>query len=103
MGLSTPILGVDGDPEMLRLARTYYKVGKLRDLELVESDALAFVQDHGNEYDLVLVDLCHELDLAPGVDEEPFIRDLRKCTSPAACFVSTPLCTTNRAASAANA
>ncbi|MBK7287966.1 MAG: hypothetical protein IPI95_13190 [Flavobacteriales bacterium] len=38
---------MDGDPEMLRLARTYYKVGKLRDLELVESDALAFVQIMG--------------------------------------------------------
>lgn len=82
MGLSTPILGVDGDPEMLRLARIFYKVGKLGGLKLVESDALAFVQDHGDAYDLVLVDLCHELDLAPGVDEEPFISNLRKCTAP---------------------
>jgi hypothetical protein len=40
MGLSTPILGVDGDGDA-PVARTYYKVGKLRDLELVESDALA--------------------------------------------------------------
>lgn len=82
MRISAPILGVDGDPEMLRLANTFFKVGKLPGLELVERDALAFVQAHNVQYDLVLVDLCHELDLAPGVDEEPFIRGLRKCVPP---------------------
>lgn len=82
MGISAPILGVDGDPGMLRLATTVYKVGKLQGLELVESDALAFVQAHQQQYDLVLVDLCHELDLAPGVDEEPFISGLRRCMAP---------------------
>lgn len=82
MGISAPILGVDGDPEMLRLATTIYKVEKMSDLELVESDALAFVQANKAQYDLVLVDLCHELDLAPGVDEEPFVSGLRMCTAP---------------------
>lgn len=82
MNVSAPILGVDGDPEMLRLATSIFKVAKLPDLELFESDAVAFVQAHEHQYDLVLVDLCHELDLAPGVDQEPFISGLRKCTAP---------------------
>lgn len=81
MGILAPIVGVDGDPEMLRLATTIYKVEKMSDLELVESDALAYVRACDQQYDLVLVDLCHELDLAPGVDEEPFISGLRKCTA----------------------
>lgn len=81
MGLKAPITGVDGDPEMLRLARTYFHVDRLKDLELVQADALAFVAEHEKQYDLVLVDLCHELDLAPGVDTAPFIAGLRRCTT----------------------
>lgn len=78
LGIKAPITGVDGDPEMFRLARTYFKVDRYPDLHLVESDALEFADRHQGKYDLVLVDLCHELDLAPGVDEPPFISGLRK-------------------------
>lgn len=80
--LDAPITGVDGDPEMLRLAESYFHVRRLPQLNLVESDALDFVAGHNETHDLVLVDLCHELDLAPGVDSEAFIQGLRKCTAP---------------------
>jgi spermidine synthase len=80
--ITAPITGVDGDPEMLRLARTYFHIGKLDHIDLIESDALDFIARNTVSFDLVLVDLCHELDLAPGVDGEPFITDLRKCTAP---------------------
>lgn len=81
MGIKAPITGVDGDPEMLRLARERFKVGRFQDLDLVLSDALAFAENHHRRHDLVVVDLCHELDLAPGVDGEPFIAALRNCTT----------------------
>lgn len=101
MGLNAPIVGVDGDPEMLRLAHTYFKVDRLKDLRLVLMDALSFVREHEGTYDLVLVDLCHELDLAPGVDEEPFIAGLRKCTAPEGllCFNTVVYDTKSRARS----
>ncbi|MEO8734822.1 MAG: methyltransferase domain-containing protein [Flavobacteriales bacterium] len=79
-GLSAPITGVEGDPEMLRLARDHFRVDRFKELLLIHSDALEFVERNMDRFDLVLVDLCHELDLAPGVDEEPFIAGLRKCT-----------------------
>lgn len=81
LGLAAPITGVDGDPEMLRLAREYFRVDKMDLLELVESDALLFASRCTHRYGLVLVDLCHELDLSPGVDSPAFINDLRKCTA----------------------
>lgn len=64
-------------------------------------DALSFVREHEGTYDLVLVDLCHELDLAPGVDEEPFIAGLRKCTAPEGllCFNTVVYDTKSRARS----
>ena len=80
--MQAPIIGVDGDPEMLRLAKSIFHVDRFSGLDLVASDAMAFVQGHTQEHDLVLVDLCHELDLAPGVDGEPFISGLRRCTAP---------------------
>lgn len=82
LALKAPMLGVEGDPEMLRLAKKWFKVDQLADLELVNADALEFVQACSQQHDLVLVDLCHELDLAPGVDQAPFIAGLRKCTAP---------------------
>lgn len=81
IGLRAPIIGVDGDPAMLNLARTHFHVDRLKDLRIICSDALEFAGTHQEVHDLVLVDLCHELDLAPGVDGEPFIANLRKCTA----------------------
>ncbi len=80
IGIQAPILGVDGDPEMLRLAKSYFKMGQMPNLQIVQADALSFANAHTQRHDLVLVDLCHELDLAPGVDEVPFIARLRQCT-----------------------
>lgn len=82
MGVKAPIIGVDGDPEMVRLARTWFKVERLPDLDIRITDAMEFMEQHNDAHDLILVDLCHELDLAPGVDEAPFIIGLRKCTAP---------------------
>jgi len=81
IGLKAPITGVEGDPEMLRIAKEYFHVDRLKDLQLIHSDALEFVGRNTQRYDLVLVDLCHELDLAPGVDDEPFLSGLRGCVS----------------------
>jgi len=82
LGITAPITAVDGDPQILRIAREHFRSDHLRDLHLVEDDAHHFMQGHQARHDLVLVDLFHELDLAPGVDEEPFIHALCRCTAP---------------------
>lgn len=82
LGLQAPITGVDGDAENLRIARENFHINQLQDVQLVLSDALLFARTHPLAYDLVLVDLFHELDLAPQVDEAPFITDLYRCTAP---------------------
>ena len=82
LGLDTLITGVDGDPEMLRIAKEWFKMDQMPGLTLIESDALQFANAHETGYGLVLVDLCHELDLAPGVDGPEFISRLRSLTAP---------------------
>ncbi|HEY0978349.1 MAG TPA: methyltransferase domain-containing protein [Flavobacteriales bacterium] len=77
-----PITGVDIDPVMLQLARDRFGAEGLPGLELVQADALDFVAVQRTTYDLVLVDLFNDLDLAPGVDEAAFLRDLHPITAP---------------------
>jgi spermidine synthase len=80
--LQAPIIGVDGDPVMLRLARENFGMDRLPALELVACDALEYLATTEGHHDLVLVDLFHDLDLAPGVEEEDFIRLLAKHLAP---------------------
>ncbi|MFT3885935.1 MAG: methyltransferase domain-containing protein [Flavobacteriales bacterium] len=80
--LSCPIVGVDGSAQMLGLARTRFQVDDLAPLELHLSDAFAFAATCTSQHDLVLVDLFHDLDMAPGVEDPAFLADLRRCTAP---------------------
>lgn len=82
LGLPCPITGVDADPAMLTLARDVFHVDALGGITLIEQDALAFVRACTERYDLVVVDLFRELDLAPGVEDRDFIAGLRACTAP---------------------
>lgn len=80
--LTCPITGVDGSPEMLALARTHFHLDELAPLELVEADAFAFAAACPRPYGLVLVDLFHDLDPAPGVEDPAFLGHLRRITAP---------------------
>lgn len=80
--LDALMIGVDDDPEMLRIARRYFKVDELPRLRTIQIDAREFVAQATEQYDLILVDLWEDHRLAKGVDEAPFINHLRNCTSP---------------------
>lgn len=82
MRCANPIIGVDIDPVMLQLARDEFRAHRLADLELVEADALRYLARKAPTAAMVLVDLFHDLDLAPGVDEPPFFDDLHRCIAP---------------------
>lgn len=82
LALKSAITGVDGDPVMLDLARRTFQIERLGRLRLVEMDAMEFLTRVNGSFDLVLVDLFHELDLAPGVDEADFTDRLAECTGP---------------------
>lgn len=79
---TAPILAVELDPLMIRLAHEHFRAGTLTDLTILEGDALAFVRTEPRAFDLVLVDLFHDLDLAPGVDTAEFLQGLAARTAP---------------------
>ena len=82
MQLEASITGVDGDALMLQIARDRFGMGCLPNLRLVEMDALEFISKETCRYDLILVDLFRELDLATGIENEDFIRLLARITEP---------------------
>lgn len=77
LGLNAPITAVEIDPAMVRIAREHFGLDALRELELVQGDAIVQVQALPRRYGLVLVDLFDDLDLAQGVDTRGFAQGLR--------------------------
>lgn len=82
LGLRTAITGVDDDEQMLQLARNHFPIAANGDLDLVRSDAFAFVAGHSGTFDLIVVDLFHDLDFIPGVEGRPFLTAIRRLASP---------------------
>ncbi|HMC96122.1 MAG TPA: fused MFS/spermidine synthase [Flavobacteriales bacterium] len=77
LGLKVPVTAVELDPAMIRMGRDLFGLDTLAGLEIVEGDATVQVHGMRDRYDLVLVDLFDDLDLARGVDTPGFAQALR--------------------------
>jgi spermidine synthase len=76
-GLRMPITAVEWDPAMVALARQHFGLDALGDITVVEGDATIQVHALTGRFDLVLVDLFDDLDLARGVETMGFLHGLR--------------------------
>ncbi len=76
-GLKAPITAVEIDPTMIHLARTEFQLDSYADLKLVQGDAIVQIHAIRDRFDLVVVDLFADLDLAHGVDTSGFAHALR--------------------------
>jgi spermidine synthase len=77
LGLRMPITAVEWDPAMVTLARKHFGLDMLGDITVVEGDATIQVHALPGRFDLVLVDLFDDLDLARGVETMGFLHGLR--------------------------
>lgn len=81
LGLDPRILAVEVDPAMTRLAFELFGLGRIPGLEVITGDATVQVHALTDRFDLVVVDLFDDLDLARGVDTAGFTQALRsRCT-----------------------
>jgi spermidine synthase len=78
LGIPAHITAVELDPIMVGLAKEHFGLGHHANIEVLEADAIIQVQMHQPLYDLIVVDLFDDLDLARGVDTRGFAHGLRE-------------------------
>ncbi len=76
LGLSGSMTGVEADPEVLRLGRTYFGLDAYERLRVEECDAIEFLLRDGNRYDLIAVDLFIDAEVPAVFRERDFFRIL---------------------------
>lgn len=77
LGLTMPITAVELDPKMVDLARSHFGLDRYPGLEVITGDATIQVHALKDRFDLIIVDLFDDLDLARGVDSRSFLHGLR--------------------------
>jgi len=51
------IIGIEIDPKMIQLGKKYFELDKLPQLKIVEGEAIEYVRNNNDKFDLILVDL----------------------------------------------
>ena len=54
------ITGVEIDPEVIKVANTYFKLNEIENLEIIIDDAFEFVLKTKNKYDLIIIDIFQD-------------------------------------------
>lgn len=85
----TRITAVEIDPGMIRLARTHMHIDNL-DLEIIQDDAYAFLENDTRTFDLIIDDLyrCGDTDVErPAPVDAPAVASIQNHLAPAGCLV----------------
>lgn len=67
------ITGVEIDPEIIKIANTYFKLDEIKNLELVIEDAFEFVLKTKKNYDLIIIDIFQDIFMPNFLFEKFFI------------------------------
>ena len=67
------ITGVEIDPEIIKIANTYFKLDEIKNLELVIEDAFEFVLKTKKKYDLIIIDVFQDIFMPNFIFEKFFI------------------------------
>jgi len=67
------ITGVDIDPDIIKLANTYFKLNEIPQLQIVISDAFEFTLKTKEKYDLVIIDVFQDTTMPNFLFESFFI------------------------------
>jgi predicted membrane-bound spermidine synthase len=55
-----PIIGVEIDPEIIKVANSYFKLSQIPNLTLLIADAFEFVLQANEKYDLIIIDIFQD-------------------------------------------
>lgn len=77
LNTSAAITAIELDPAMIELAISHFGAEKIDRITMIQGDAVVRIHALKERFDLILVDLFEDLDLARGVDTSGFIHGLR--------------------------
>lgn len=67
------ITGVDIDPEIIKIANEYFKLDKIKNLNIIIDDAFEFVLKTKDRYDLIIIDIFQDTTMPNFLFEQFFI------------------------------
>lgn len=67
------ITGVEIDPEIIKIAKTYFRLDEVKNLEIVIDDAFEFVLKTKTKYDLIIIDIFQDTSMPNFLFETFFI------------------------------
>lgn len=75
------ITGIELDPEIITVAKNYFKLNEYTDLEVIEGDANDYVKHANNHYDLIIVDIFQDNIMPDFLFSDDFIVNLKRILS----------------------
>lgn len=82
--IHAPIVAVELDPEVVRLARQHFGLDRWRDLEIVVGDAAQFVERDPRRFDLVIVDVFVDASVPAPLRAPRFLQAVQQRLQPGA-------------------
>ena len=73
----SPITVIDIDPVMLDIAKEHFGLNDIDNMTIIQGDAIVQLHSLKKRFDLILVDLFDDLDMARGVETNGFAHGLR--------------------------
>ncbi len=75
--IGAPITIIELDPQMIRIARDHFGLGDLDNITIIQGDATIQLHSLKKRFDLIVIDLFSDLDMARGVETNGFAHALR--------------------------
>ncbi len=72
------LVAVEIDPLMINLAKKYFHIDKIKNLEIITADAVKFIKDSSSHYDLILVDCYHGYQTPPGFEDLKVLQKMKQ-------------------------
>ena len=85
--LPCSITGIEGDDVVIALARKYFGIAGYKDLLIRQSDAMDFVENCNDKFDLIISDLFVEEEVPEKFSSRYYLKQLKRLSMDHACVI----------------
>lgn len=78
--MDAPITGVEQDYAIVQIAREFFDIDRLHTLNLIADDAMNYIRHCEAQYDLIAIDLYHDVSVPEQFESDEFLHHVSRCT-----------------------